>query len=50
MMYGYTSADIAHRLGVVRQTVDMFFKRAVAKIVRRNNELWDDVQRKKTET
>lgn len=42
LMYGYTSADIADRLGVARQTVDVMFKRAVRKIVESNNAHWTD--------
>lgn len=40
LMYGYTSADIADRLGVTRQTIDVMFKRAVKKIVEENNAKW----------
>lgn len=41
LMYGHTSADIAERIGVTRQTVDVMFKRAVKKIVDENNRIWD---------
>lgn len=40
LMYGYTSADIAGRLGIARQTVDVIFKRAVKKIVEANDRRW----------
>lgn len=43
LMYGYTSADIADRLGVTRQTIDVMFKRAVKKIVEENNAKWHRV-------
>lgn len=42
-MEGYTSSDICEEFGVTRQTVDTFFKRAVAKIVSCNNENWERV-------
>lgn len=44
-MYGYTSADIANRLAVTRQTVDVIFKRAVHKIVERNEINWQAVHK-----
>lgn len=40
LMYGYTSSDIANRLGITRQTVDVIFKRAVKKIVEANDKHW----------
>lgn len=43
MMYGYTSSDIASRLGIARQSVDVIFKRAVKKIVDENNKRWHQV-------
>lgn len=43
LMYGYTSADIADRIGVARQTVDVIFKRAVRKIVEANGKHWYEV-------
>ena len=43
LMYGYTSQDIADRLSVTRQTVDVMFKRAVKKIVEENNRRWNAV-------
>lgn len=41
-MYGYTSADIAQKLGIARQSVDVMFKRAVSKIVEANGQNWHD--------
>lgn len=46
LMYGYTSQDIADRLAVTRQTVDVSFKRAVKKIVEENNRRWQAVYEK----
>lgn len=46
LMYGYASQDIADRLAVTRQTVDVFFKRAVKKIVEENNRKWHDTYKK----
>ena len=40
LMYGYTSQDVADRLLVTRQTVDVIFTRAVKKIVQENNRRW----------
>lgn len=45
LMYGYTSADIAERFAVTRQTVDVIFRRAVKKIVEENNRIWDKTYR-----
>lgn len=42
LMYGYTSADIAQKLGIARQSVDVMFKRAVSKIVEANGQNWHD--------
>ena len=43
LMYGYTSQDIADRMSVARQTVDVIFKRAIKKIVDENNRRWHAV-------
>ena len=43
LMYGYTPSDIGDRYAVTRQSVEVFLKRAVRKIVRRNNEHWHEV-------
>lgn len=43
LMYGYTPTDIGDRYAVTRQSVEVFLKRAVRKIVRRNNEHWHEV-------
>lgn len=40
LMYGYTSQDIADRLAITRQSVDIMFKRAVKKIVEENSRRW----------
>lgn len=43
LMMGYSAADIADHLGKTRQTVETYFKRAVAKICERNDEMWHEV-------
>lgn len=48
LMYGYTSADIAQKLAVTRQTVDVIFRRAVKKIVEKNDQTWDKIYGKAT--
>ena len=42
MMQGYTLADIAYHFGKTRGTYDTLFKRAVKKIVKRNNADWEE--------
>ena len=42
LMVGYSPADIGELLHVTRQSVEVFFKRAVSKIVSRNNERWHE--------
>ena len=42
IMKGYQMADIAREFGWHRQSVDAALKVAVEKIVRRNNELWNE--------
>lgn len=41
VMDGYSLADIAEQCGKARQTVEIFFNRAVKKIVRQNNADWE---------
>lgn len=41
VMEGYSLADIAEQYGKARQTVEIFFNRAVKKIVRQNNADWE---------
>lgn len=40
LMSGYTLTDIAVAQGCAQQTVDVQYRRAVAKITRRNEEVW----------
>ena len=42
-MEGYGIADIAEHYGKTRQTFEILFKRAVKKIVCRNNADWEEV-------
>lgn len=42
VMRGYTLADIAEHFGKTRQIFEIFFNRAVKKIVKRNNADWED--------
>lgn len=41
MMLGYGLADIADHYGKTRQNYEILFRRAVKKIVRRNNADWE---------
>lgn len=41
-MKGYGLADIADHYGKTRQIFEILFKRAVKKIVRRNNADWEN--------
>lgn len=41
LMDGHTLSDIATLLGLTVQSVGMQYRRAIAKIVQRNNERWD---------
>ena len=41
VMKGYSLADIADHYGKTRQSFEILMKRAVKKIVRRNNQDWD---------
>ena len=43
MMEGYALADIADHFGKTRQNLDILFRRAVRKIVKRNNADWEEV-------
>ena len=43
LMYGYTPSDIGEMRGIARQSVEQFLKRAVSKIVKRNNARWKEV-------
>ena len=40
LMQGYIEADIADHCGIARQAVDTLLARAVARIVRANNDEW----------
>lgn len=42
LMKGYTLPDIAEHFGKTRQTFEVIFKRAVRKIVKRNNADWEE--------
>ena len=42
LMKGYTLPDIAEYFGKARQTFEVIFKRAVRKIVKRNNADWEE--------
>lgn len=42
LMKGYTLPDIAFHFGNTRQTFETLFKRAVKKIVKRNNADWEE--------
>lgn len=42
LMKGYIIADIAEYYGKSRQNVQILLKRAVKKIVKRNNEDWEE--------
>ena len=42
MMRGYSLTDIAEHYGKARQSFEILFKRAVKKIVKRNNADWED--------
>lgn len=48
IMMGWTERDISEVYGGTREGVAMMFKRAVEKIVRKNNEEWKRVWSKKT--
>lgn len=41
LMYGYSIPDIADHFGKTRQLYEIMFKRAVKKIVKRNNADWE---------
>ena len=43
LMEGYALADIAEHYGKTRQTFEVLFRRAVRKIVKRNNADWEEV-------
>lgn len=40
-MKGYSLSDIAEHYGKTRQTLEIFFARAVKKIVKQNNADWE---------
>ena len=42
LMKGYALPDIAFHFGKTRQTFEVIFKRAVRKIVKRNNADWEE--------
>ena len=42
LMKGYILSDIADHYGKSRQNMEILFKRAIKKIVRRNNEDWEE--------
>jgi len=42
LMYGYSIPDIAENFGKTRQMYEMLLKRAVKKIVARNNADWEE--------
>lgn len=42
MMQGYALTDIAEHFGKTRQSFEILFKRAVKKIVKRNNADWEE--------
>lgn len=42
LMYGYSIRDIAENFGKSRQLYEILFKRAIKKIVKRNNEEWEE--------
>ena len=42
LMQGYILADIADHFGKTRQSLEILFKRAVKKIVKRNNSDWEE--------
>ena len=42
LMKGYTLPDIADHFGKARQTYEVIFRRAVRKIVKRNNADWEE--------
>ena len=42
LMKGYSLPDIAYHFGKTRQAFEILFKRAVVKIVKRNNEKWEE--------
>jgi len=42
LMKGYTLPDIAFHFGKAKQTFEVLFKRAVRKIVKRNNADWEE--------
>lgn len=42
LMKGYSLPDIAFHFGKTRQTFEVIFKRAVKKIVNRNNMDWEE--------
>lgn len=50
MMQGYSLADIAEHYGRTRQNFDILFRRAVKKIVQRNNDDWMEVHARKDDT
>lgn len=42
LMYGYSITDIAENFGKTRQSYEIMFKRAVKKIVAKNNKDWEE--------
>ncbi len=42
LMKGYSLPDIAYHFGKTRQVFEILFKRAVKKIVKRNNKDWEE--------
>ena len=42
LMQGYVLSDIADNYGKSRQNFEMLFRRAIKKIVKRNNEDWEE--------
>lgn len=42
LMKGYSLNDIADYYGKTRQNFEIMFRRAVKKVVRRNNQDWDE--------
>lgn len=42
LMRGYSLPDIAYHFGKSRQTFEILFKRAVKKIVKRNDKDWEE--------
>lgn len=42
LMYGYSIKDIADNFGKTRQSYEILFKRAIKKIVAKNNKDWEE--------